>query len=1037
MRKLAMLLIAACMFITQVWAQNRTVTGKVTDEASKPVPSASVAIKGMRGGTVTNENGSFSISVPAAAKTLVISGIGFAPREVAITSSSLTVILATQSNQMDEVVVTGYTRERKSQFAGAATLISAKAVETVPVGSFDQALQGRAPGLLVNSGSGQPGSSATVTIRGIKSIQGAGAQPLYVIDGVPTTAGDFQTLNANDFESLTVLKDANAAALYGARGGTGVIVITTKKGKAGATVFTVRSQVGYTQAPDFSRLNLMNSSEILQYEERLGLAGLNPSTPGWAFSKLNPTYGALTPAQQARRDFQLDSIRNINTDFSRVFYRKGLSQTHELNMSGGSDKTRFFVSAGTFNQEGIDLGSALKRYTARFNLEHTANKVSVSFNNTVGFSNTNLSEGEALGNSPRNPFQMTYRAKPYENPYKADGTPNFGANTTLALKQVGNLLEGIQNSSLTQKQIKVNSGLTVAYKVLSSLTLKNTFGVDLSTDLWQRYINPASYIGSLQTFQAGINVEAYRANVQLINTSSAIFSKKFNDVHEIEAGAYFEVVRGYQKGLGLTLYNLDPRLSGTGQGAGTLPVGTATTYPQNSTSAKSEFGIRSYFGTARYTYNNKYTVNANIRRDGTSRIANEANREITTWSTGASWNAMQESFMKNQKIVTDLRVRASYGIIPNIGSISTGNYAILGTAAGSWVTVTNYQGPQVPSFGTASYAGSGITGSVPTTPGNPNLKIEKIEETNIGVDFAVWRNRARFTIDAYKNKTIDLFVNQPLSGTTGFATLNINAGQMTNKGIEFTASVDVIKERNFNLNLGFNHSINKNTIDDLGLVNEYFLGTFVIRKGLPYGSHYTYNYLGADPATGRPRFETADGKETNDLAQAGRFAKFGNYLPKHVGGFTATVSYKGFTVDALFSYQFDVVRSNNIRNWITRGTIGYQASVNGSRELLTNQWQKPGDNKFFPAPNYDKDFTNADLENAKFLRFRNLNISYQIPVIKFGGTTAIKSARIYLQAQNLAIWSPWTGLDPEDGNNISLNEYPNPRNFVAGIDINF
>jgi hypothetical protein len=260
---------------------------------------------------------------------------------------------------------------------------------------------------------------------------------------------------------------------------------------------------------------------------------------------------------------------------------------------------------------------------------------------------------------------------------------------------------------------------------------------------------------------------------------------------------------------------------------------------------------------------------------------------------------------------------------------------------------------------------------------------------------------------------------------------------MTNKGFEIKGSVDIVKQRDYNINLGFNHAINKNNIEDLGLVNEYFLGTFVIREGLPYGSHYTYHYLGADPATGQPRYEAADGKEVNSRAQAAQFAKFGTYLPKHVGGFTSEIRYKRFSIDALFSYQFDVVRSNNIRNWITRGTPGYQGSVNGSRELLYNQWQKPGDQKYFPSPLYDKDFTSSDLEDAKFLRFRNLNVAYVIPEIKVGGTRLIKSARFYVQAQNLAIWSPWRGLDPEDGNNISLNEYPNPKMFVTGIDINF
>lgn len=1038
------LLLGVVLLCVQLVAQQRTITGRVTDDKGEPVANASVTVKGTTIGTTTKNDGTYSIGAPAGAKTLVISSIGMASEEILIGGrASIITSLKASDKTLEEVVVsTGYTREKKSQFIGAASVISGKLIETVPVGSFDQALQGRAPGVLVNSSSGQPGSSATVTIRGVQSIQGAGAQPLYVLDGIPITAGEFQTLNADDFESFTVLKDAGAAALYGARAGTGVIVITSKKGKAGPTSFAFRNQVGVTQAPSFARLNTMNTAEMFEYERRLGVAGLNPNSPGWVYNKTNPAYAALTPATQARYDFLYDSIGKINTNYADFFYRQGLSQTHEVNVTGGSEKTKFFLSAGYFNQQGIDRGSALKRYTTRFNVEHTANKFTVLWNTAVGYSINNYSEGEALGNSARNPFQMTYRAKTYENPYRADGSIIYGTNTTLALKQVGNLLEGIQNSSLEQKQIKITSGITLAYKILPSLTIKNTFGLDVSTNLWQRYIVPGSYIGSLQTFgnlYPGLDIESYRVSTNLINTSSLVYAKRFNK-HEVEAGAYFEVIRNYQKGLGFTLYNLDPRLLYTGQGAGSLPT-TPTgslTYPQYATSASSGYGIRSYFATARYTYNNRYTISGNIRRDGTSRIANDANKEITTWAAGFSWNAMQEDFMKTQGILTDLRVRASYGIVPNIGSISTSSYALLGTAAGTWVSVDNFLGPQVPGYGTTSYTGgSSITGIVPSSPGNPNLKIENIQKTNIGVDFAVWHNRARFSVDVYKNRTVDLFVNQPLSGTTGFGSLNINAGVMSNKGVELTAAVDVVRTRDWGVTLGWNHAINKNTIDDLGLVDEYFAGTFVIRKGLPYGSHYTYHYLGADPATGKPRFETADGKETLDAAQAGQFAKFGTYLPKHEGGFNLGFRYKGFTVDAFFSYQFDVVRSNNIRNWITRGTIGYQGSVNGSRELLTNQWQKPGDQAFFQSPIYDRGFTSSDLENAKFLRFRNLNVAYQLPPIKFTPNTILKGVRLYVQFQNLYVWSKWTGLDPEDGNNISLNEYPNPKMVVGGLDINF
>ncbi|MDQ3277009.1 MAG: TonB-dependent receptor plug domain-containing protein, partial [Bacteroidota bacterium] len=427
MRSLFMLLLGLLLTTDQLLAQNRNLTGRVTEPNGTPIVGASVLIHNTNVGTVTKDDGTFSIAVPANARVLLISAVGHTAQEVTIgtqTNINVTLQESAQQSMQEVIVTTGYTRERRSQFAGAATVLSSRAVETVPVASFEQALQGRAPGMVVNSGSGQPGASATVRIRGVQSIQGAGAQPLYVMDGIPMPALDFATLNPNDFESITVLKDANSAALYGARGGTGVIVITTKKGRAGVTNFTFRSQYGVTSAPDFSRLNLMNSAEMLEYEERLGLTTGVTSTqfpvPGWVYSPRNPANASLpatSPASdpfapsQARYATILDSVRSINQDWRDVLYRTGKSQMHELNMSGGSERTRLFLSAGVFDQQGIDLRSSLRRYTARVNLDHTTEKLAITWNTTAGYSNMSLSEGDWVGNSPRNPFQMTFRAK--------------------------------------------------------------------------------------------------------------------------------------------------------------------------------------------------------------------------------------------------------------------------------------------------------------------------------------------------------------------------------------------------------------------------------------------------------------------------------------------------------------------------------------------------------------------------------------------------------------------------------------------------
>ncbi|WP_160067330.1 SusC/RagA family TonB-linked outer membrane protein [Sphingobacterium bovisgrunnientis] len=1035
-QKLLSAMFAMTCVTSMSFAQTREVSGLVTSSDGTPISGASISVVGTNTATQTDGSGRFRISVSSGA-TLSVSYIGYISQRVSIGgSANLSIVLTPGDQALEEVVITGYGTVKKSDFAGAAATIGPKEVENKPVANITQNLQGRLPGVLANSGSGQPGNGATITIRGIKSIQGAGAQPLYIVDGIPVSG--LESLNQNDFESVTVLKDANAAALYGARGGVGVIVITTKSGKKGKSDITFRTQLGSTAPPNFDRLNLMNTAELLAYEERTGVITQSTNAnfsnvPGWYYSPLNPANANLSQAQKDEYARKLDSTRNINSDIKDILFRNGLSQNYEINLQGGADNITYFSSLGYFSQEGIDKTSDYDRYSGRFNMGYDKGRFTLKWNSNLSYGIQNNAIGDSWGNSTLNPFQMIYRARPYENPYLANGDLNFGGGSTnLNPKALANLIETAENSRWTEKKWKINTGLTLAFKLTDDLVLRNTTGLDADNNLYEYYINPDSYRGSVQTYNKGFVREASMVNAQLINTSSLNYSKTFADVHAVRAGAYFEGIRVYNKGMGFVLYNLNPSLPWTGQGANPLPTNGAASMAQNSTSARSGYGIRSYFGTAEYAYNDKYLINANIRRDGTSRIVNIDNREITTWSTGLVWNAIKESFIEDLGFVNDLRLRATYGQTPNIGSITVNSYAVNG------FSVPNYLSAQIPSFGSSSYSGSTLPGLGPSTPGNPNLKIETVNKTNIGVDFATWDSRARLTLDVYKEMTNDLFVNQPLSNTTGFNNMAINAGKMSNKGIEALLAVDVVRNQDFDVSLGLNHAININKIEDLGLVSEYELGTFIIRKGLPYGSHYTYNYLGANPDNGRPTYYAQDGTtKVYALAEAGRFADFGTYLPKHVGGFNADFRYKRFSVGLLFSYQFDVVRSNNVRNWITDGTRGNTGAITQSRELIDNQWLKPGDNKFFPSPAYAKGFTNSDLQDAKFLRLRNLNVAYSLPEIKYAGNTVVKGANLYFNAYNLAVWSPWAGTDPEDNNNISLVEYPNPRMFVFGIDFKF
>jgi hypothetical protein len=317
--------------------------------------------------------------------------------------------------------------------------------------------------------------------------------------------------------------------------------------------------------------------------------------------------------------------------------------------------------------------------------------------------------------------------------------------------------------------------------------------------------------------------------------------------------------------------------------------------------------------------------------------------------------------------------------------------------------------------------------------------METVAKTNIGVDLGFWKNRIRLVADVYKNLTNDLFVNQTQVATSGFYNtgLAVNAGSMSNKGIELDLTVDVVNSKNVDVTFKWNHAININKIEDLGQVTEYTAGTGIIKKGLPYGTHYSYWYVGVDPATGKPQYKKPDGTITNNINEAGQFHEFGTWMPKHVGGFSGEVRYNRITASAFFTYQFDVMRYNNIQNWVEQGDATYTGAVTQSRRLLTHQWRKPGDIAEVQSPAYSRQFTSYDITDAKFLRFRNLTVAYNIPELTYKNFRLIKSAKFYIMGQNLAIWSPWRGLDPEDDNNISLAEFPNPKAFVVGLDINF
>jgi len=1012
MQRLLMFLMGLVLFSGPLFAQeNVRITGKVTDQRGTPLPGVSVVVKDAAVGTQTDAQGNFSMTVPATTQALTFTSVGYAAQDVAVggrTTINVTMTVAESQAGLQEVVVTGYSTRRRTEFTGATSKVGSKQIAQVPIASFDQILQGRAPGLYVASGSGQPGASARVNIRGVGTL-GGGFDPLYVVDGIPVEGGVFRTLNPNDFESVDVLKDASGASLYGSRGANGVIVVTTKKGRGGRTQVQYRGQTGISNPPS-NNIEMMNTAQRLEFEERLlgpsgtlsrNSAGLT-GYPGWDYSPNNPRYQTLTAAQRTREASMLDSIRQINTDWQDVFFRNGKFQSHEINASGGSNNVNFYTSFNYFKQEGVVLRSALDRYTLRNNVGFKTEKANVQLNMAVGYSKQSGIESEA-GIALANPLAAAYLTLPYERLYRPDGSLN-----TAAGKIGPNAYERLLRTTSVINQFKGTVGLTASYNIWNGLGVRTITGIDYRNNNSSRFIDPTSFAGQQVTQgQQGSYNEGNSENFQFITTNGLTYSKSFNTRHTVNAQAMFEYINNRSRSISGTGFGLNPGLPNT---PAAITQGSATNnfIPQVS-GARTQNAIYSLFLNGDYTFDRRYTVSASIRNDNPSQVPLQ-NRSNTFWSVGASWNVIEENFMNNQNILQDLRLRASYGTAANAGGF-TSDFGYLAT------------------YGSGSYAGTPAI--VPTSPGNPTYMLEAQAITNIGLEFAAFKRRLRSTIEVYNKESRNLFASQPLSRTTGFNNLSTNAAKVRNRGIEIGLNGDAVSTKDVTVSIGVNAAYNKNTIVSLGTLNEFTSGTSILRVGLPIGAHYIVGFSRVDPTTGNPLYLDADGKETTQYSASFSRAEYGTFLPKWTGGSNLDVRFKNFDLTALFSFATGVKRFNNERFFYEGGNNNYQYN---QRVDMLNSWSKPGDVTDYQRIGSVRQFSSKDINDASFLRFRNLGLGYTFNLRE---PKYIRGFRVYAQGQNLATWTKWQGFDPEESNNIATYEFPNPRTYTVGLDINF
>ncbi|MGN6510566.1 MAG: SusC/RagA family TonB-linked outer membrane protein, partial [Chitinophaga sp.] len=820
--------------------------------------------------------------------------------------------------------------------------------------------------------------------------------------------------NPSDFESVMVLKDANATALYGSRGANGVIVITTKRGKTGDISLRFNTQHGFSQLAR-DRFDMMNTQERLQFEEEVGLETGRTLGAGWIFSPLNPANASLPASAKARHAAILDSMRQINMNWPDQFIRSAAPfHEYELSASGGTESVRFYSSANYLNQQGIMKRSGLERYSFRTNLDVQTKKFTAAINTAIGYTNNNLIESEA-SSSGANPIAAVYYALPYEYPYVNGVLMHSGNRSQLGgaydTREGSDALEKMENTTYKVNQLKGLVNTDLKYHFTDWLYASSNLGMDYRENVETRTIRPGSYSGSQASVpgRQGMRREEMIRYYQFTATTGLTFHRTLRSRHHLTAGAFYEFNRIKYSNMAVTGYGITPGLEGSLSGV--TPGSALNGFIPRIGGSKTGSALVSLVGLARYLYNDKYSLNVSYRRDGSSTLP-EKNRWHGFYSIGAGYDLSRESFIERIGWINTLRVRASYG---SSAAPAAQNFAY---SAG---------------YGASRYDGQPAV--IPISVGNAEYDWEYTNTLNAGIDVELLDRRIRLIADWYNRSTEGLFLDEQLSQTSGFSSRPINAGTIRNRGVELDLSGDIIRGKALTWSAGFNIAVNNNRVMDLAGANEFTMGTYILRVGLPVNSHYVVKWGGVDPQTGKAFYYDRDGKPTPNVNVATQsVADFGSSDPRYTGGFYTRLSWKGLSADVFFTYAQDFFRYN--ANEVYTLNNNSFATSNQSRRWL-DRWRKPGDVTDIPAFSETRNFTSRDLQDASYVRLRNVRLSYNIPAAILQPTRFLRNATVYVQGQNLLTFTKWDGFDPEDNNGNAFFEYPSPRTITAGVSIQF
>lgn len=1028
-RKLLLLLAAILSLGSYALAQNRTISGKVTDTAGMPLPGVSIMIKGSTLGTQTDKMGVYSLNVPASAKSLVFSYISYIDQEIEIgNSTTINVSLKEGLSNLNEVVVIGYGTQNRRDIAGSQSSVKAKDLENLPVTSFESALQGKAAGVMIASQNGKLGQGITVRVRGASSVT-AGSEPLYVIDGIPVISGDLSSttaptnaladINTNDIESIEILKDAYASAIYGARASNGVVLITTKQGKLGKTVINF-NVLGGVSSPSKHR-EFLNSEQYVQLIRRAGVGRAKVDFANGEYDTLQEALddlkdiveGRLNRYSAGNNDYQ---TYKVNSNWEKAAFQDNpATQQYDLNLTGGNDKTKFYIGGQALDQQGILIGNSYKRYSGRLNVTTKVNDfielgANINFSNSI---NNRLSNDNAFS-SPLQAVALS-PITPFIDPRSGliSGTlPGPASNFPLYYNPMISVDNAFYKATVYRTLGKVFANVNLAKGL--------KFSTDFSIDNLNQ--NEESYYGSL-TFRNTGNSDGNGDNI-----STFVFNANTNNFFSyntaIGSNSTFDAILGtsYQKST--TKFST---ITGTGFPSDAYKKLESAATKVTATSNENAFSFLSYFFRANYKYANKYLVGFSVRADGSSRFG--SNNRYGVFPAGSlAWILSEEDFLKSSKNLSLLKLRVSYGLT---GNAEIGNYSARGLFSG-----------------TGAYGG--IPGQIPNQIANPDLTWEKTKQLDIGLDFGFLNNRITGTFDYYQKKTDDLLLNAPVPSTTGFAIRTQNLGKLTNNGLELGLNSENLTG-NFKWSTNLTVSYNKNKITDLGgqVLNGNEINAAI--AGQAIGVFYLPEYAGVNPANGDALYYlntkdangNIDRNTTTDINKAQRIFA-GNPNPKYLFGLGNTFSFENFDLNVFFQG----VQGNKIFN-----SGGQYMSANGSGgydNQTTDQmryWDKPGDITDIPEPRLGTGNGGGNstryISDGSYIRLKTLTLGYNFSA-KTLSKIKLSKLRVFATAQNLATFTRYKGWDPEvnaDYQATNINQgvdfysAPQPRVISFGINI--